>query len=277
MTYKLVCIDLDGTLLNGQCDITERTKESLKRIKDTEIKIAISTGRLYIDAIFFSEILGFKVPILCANGAYIREKDDDHVVYKNIIKADTIKKIRIICKEYGVTPCFATPEKMYYGLEYLEVHEEMNRLSKEYNRPISKVERIFVPNDFEWERVLDMEKDDIIKGEIFISKKYLTAIRKDLESMGEIEVVSSRRDSLEFTCKGVSKGRAVEILASFYNLQPSEVIAIGDSENDLSMLKFAGFGVAMGNATDEVKKASDYITDSNDNDGVAKALEEIFS
>ncbi|MFU0825856.1 MAG: hypothetical protein ACFWTK_12930 [Clostridium sp.] len=76
--------------------------------------------------------------------------------------------------------------------------------------------------------------------------------------------------------KGISKGNAVKILAEFYGLKREEVICIGDGENDLSMIKYAGLGIAMGNAPDYVKKEADYITETNDEDGVAKAIEKFI-
>lgn len=80
------------------------------------------------------------------------------------------------------------------------------------------------------------------------------------------------KHNIEITRKGTSKGKAVERLANHYNLTSKDVITIGDSENDLSMIEYAGLGIAMGNAIDSVKQKSKFITDSNDNDGVAKAI-----
>ena len=86
-------------------------------------------------------------------------------------------------------------------------------------------------------------------------------------------MVSSRFDNFEVMNKGVSKGNAVKILADYYGINSEQVICIGDSENDLSMIKFAGLGVAMGNGSQVVKEAAQYITDSNNCDGVAKVIE----
>ena len=91
--------------------------------------------------------------------------------------------------------------------------------------------------------------------------------------MEEFEVVSSRFDNFEAMNKGVSKGNAVTILAEHYGIAREQIICIGDSENDLSMIKYAGLGVAMGNADQEVKAAAHYITDSNNCDGVARVIE----
>jgi len=94
-----------------------------------------------------------------------------------------------------------------------------------------------------------------------------------LRDMNEFEVVSSHYDNFEVTAKGVSKGNAVKVLADYYRINSKQVICIGDSENDSSMIIYAGLGIAMGNADDVVKEAAKYITDTNNSDGVAKAIE----
>ena len=87
---------------------------------------------------------------------------------------------------------------------------------------------------------------------------------------------SSIPDYIEFVPKGITKNKALENLCKKLNICKNEVIAIGDAENDIQMLKFAGMGIAMGNADEKTKSISDYITDSNNNDGVAKALEKFL-
>ena len=89
----------------------------------------------------------------------------------------------------------------------------------------------------------------------------------------ELEIVSSWDDKFEIMKKGSSKGEAVAQLAKYFNLKRDEIMCIGDSENDLSMIEYAGIGVAMGNAIDKVKKSAQYITASNTDSGVAKAIE----
>ena len=89
----------------------------------------------------------------------------------------------------------------------------------------------------------------------------------------DLEVVSSSPNNFEVMNKGTSKGRAVKVLADILNINREEIMCLGDSENDLSMIEFAGLGVAMGNAEEFLKEKADYITDTNENDGVAKAIE----
>ena len=98
--------------------------------------------------------------------------------------------------------------------------------------------------------------------------------RENLIKKGNYEITQSGRYALEVNNKGVSKGRAVKALAEEYKIKREEIICIGDNENDLSMITYAGLGVAMGNAIDSLKEKADYITESNDKNGVAKVIYE---
>jgi Cof subfamily protein (haloacid dehalogenase superfamily) len=89
----------------------------------------------------------------------------------------------------------------------------------------------------------------------------------------EVSIVSSFSNNIEIMNHGISKGNAVKILAAYYGIKKEEIICFGDAENDISMLEYAGLGIAMGNAEAYVKEKADYVTDTNDNDGVAKAIE----
>jgi len=104
----------------------------------------------------------------------------------------------------------------------------------------------------------------------------ILAAKKELRQFEDLEVVSSFKDNFEVMCKGVSKGRGVEVLANMYGFKREEVICIGDNENDLSMIRYAGLGIAMGNAEEEVKSEADFITRSNDEDGVAYAIDKFI-
>lgn len=101
--------------------------------------------------------------------------------------------------------------------------------------------------------------------------------KEEFKKQEDLEVVSSGKINFEVMSKGTSKGIAVKKFCDILGIDSKEVICIGDNENDISMIKFAGLGIAMGNATDEVKSMADFVTDTNVNDGVAKALRKILS
>ena len=135
----------------------------------------------------------------------------------------------------------------------------------------------FIEN-YSFERLIEDNKYNILKV-VLMNKNKLDEVRKvrnALEKNGEFEICSSEPQFCEVNCKGISKGRAVEELAKELGIDIKDVICIGDGGNDLEMLKRAGFSVAMENALDEVKSTVDYITDSNNESGVSKAIKKLI-
>jgi len=270
MGYKLVCIDVDGTLLNNKHKVTKRTKEIILRAHQLGVHIVISTGRMYTDAEYYSNLIGVKSPVIASNGAFIKEKDNDKVIFKDVLGDSLSLELLEIFHKHQIRPYFCTPHKFYYGnimfkLFYLAtkiIGTRSNTLDIEYVFSWDK-----------WQKVLCKEKDNIVKGEIIYKDATLIyKLRNELKKLTQLEIVDSSKYNIEITRKGVSKGKAVAMLAAFYGLKREEIMAIGDSENDLSMIEYAGQGIAMGNAADSVKQKADYITDSNDNEGVANAI-----
>lgn len=270
MAYRLVCIDVDGTLLNSKYKITQRTKDVILKAHQQGVHIVISTGRMYTDAEYFSNLIGVKSPVIASNGAFIKEKDCDKVIYKDVLGEELSLELLETFRRHNTRPYFCTPNKFYYGnIMYKFVHLFAKLLGLRNN----KLDIEFVYFWEQWRQVLCKERDNMVKCEIiFKDAALIDDLRNELKTIDRLEVVDSSKYNIEITRKGVSKGKAVEMLASLYNVKREEVLTIGDSENDLSMIEYAGLGVAMGNASETVKAKADYITDSNDNDGVAKAI-----
>lgn len=272
MAYKLVCIDVDGTLLNSKHKITERTKKILLEAHKKGIHIVICTGRMYTDAEYYSNLIGVKSPVIASNGAFIKEKDNDKVIYKDVLGESLSLVLLELFRKHSIKPYFCTPNKFYYGNIMFQLYYiatkilgiRRNRFDAEY-----------VFSWRRWEKVLQKEKDNVVKCEIIYRDPALICeLLNELKNMDQLEIVDSSRYNIEITRKGVSKGKAVEMLASLYHVKREEIITIGDSENDLSMIEYAGLGIAMGNALDSIKQKADHVTASNDNDGVAKAIDQ---
>lgn len=275
MRYKLICIDLDGTLLNSRLQISEANKAGLRKAYENGVYIVISTGRTYSDAQYYAGLIGVRASIIAANGAYIFDEKRQSPIYQRVLGENLSLKILDICNQYHVSPIFHTPQKEYYGSTLFVVLWRMFGLKSRIKRKIKGVERRYIIGYQQWRKVIAMEKDYIVKCVIFhINKEKIRKIRNEFERIKELEVTSSGLTNIELNYRGTSKGKGVEMLARGYNLAKEEVIAIGDSENDLSMIEYAGLGVAMGNAAEIVKDKADYITDTNEHDGVAKVINE---
>ncbi|OPJ59112.1 Cof-type HAD-IIB family hydrolase [Clostridium oryzae] len=271
MQYKLICIDMDGTLLNKYKRVSEASKEAIKKAFDKGIHIVITTGRTYVDAKYYSDLIGVKSPVIASNGALIKEKDRNEIIYKGVFKEGICPKLIDILSKYNVLIMFITPEKVYYENNFVKAVMPYLQLLRIVN---PKIVYENIENREQWGKVFDFEQDNIIKCEIMSkNQRKLSEIRTKLNYVEGIEVVSSAKHNIEINNKGVCKGKAVEVLSGFYNIDRKEIIAIGDSENDLSMLEYAGIGVAMGNSTENIKQKADYVTDTNNNDGVAKAID----
>jgi Cof subfamily protein (haloacid dehalogenase superfamily) len=274
MKYKLICIDMDGTLLNSNHKISDISKKTLIKAHDMGVHIVITTGRTYVDAEAYSDSMGLNSPIIAFTGAVIKEKYGENFIHRSIIDEQLCKELLEIFKKYNVKPIFNSLFKVYcgdlkikIGMWYLKIRGFLNR----------NIKVDYIRNEEKWFYVFKHEEDSIVKCEIINrNKKKINYLRKELEKVDGIEITSSSKYNIEITKKGTSKGKAIEILADHYNIKKEEVIAIGDSENDISAIEFAGMGIAMGNASEEVKKKSNFVTDTNDNDGVAKAIEKFI-
>jgi len=270
MAYKLVCIDMDGTLLNSKHKVSNASKQALLEAHNMGALIVISTGRMYSDAEYFSNLIGVKAPVIASNGAFIKDKDDNEAIYKSILEEKLFMELLNIFIKYNVYPTFYTPQKAYCGSLIIKFFVEYIKLRGAMS---SSTKIKYIKTMKQWEKVFKIEKDNIVKCEVMHKDcERLRKVRSEIQKINGIEIVSSSKYNIEITSKGVSKGRAVEKLASYYNIKKDEIIAIGDSENDISMIEFAGMGIAMGNAIDRVKQKSNFITDTNDNEGVAKAI-----
>ncbi len=270
MAYKLVCIDVDGTLLNSQHKVTNRTKEILLEAYKQGIHIVICTGRMYTDAEYYSNLIGVKSPVIASNGAFIKEKDNDKVIFKDVLGETLLLKLLELFRRHNIKPYFCTPDKFYYGNFLFKLFYVVTKI---LGRRSNKLDMEYVFSWQRWRKVLYKEKDNIVKCEIiYRDAALINELRNELKNIQELEIVDSSKFNVEITRKGVSKGKAVAMLASFYGVQREEIITIGDSANDISMIEYAGLGIAMGNALETVKQKADYVTSSNNDEGVANAI-----
>jgi Cof subfamily protein (haloacid dehalogenase superfamily) len=272
MKYKLLCVDMDGTLLNSDKEITERTKEALKKAQEAGIKVVISTGRLFTSAYYYADLVGIKTPIISANGAFIREKDKDQVIYKSLLGKENCKKILEVLKKYDLVPNYHTSNIIF--TEKTNPHIKMYMKINDSHPEGKKINIQLVEK---WDEIFETYENELLKCiTINADIERVMKAKAEISAYNELETVSSSGDNFEVMCRGVSKGRGVEILAGYYNIPQNEIICVGDNENDLSMIEYAGLGVAMGNAEDEIKRRAQYVTASNNEDGVAEVIEKFI-
>ena len=273
MEYKMICIDMDGTLLNSKHEVSERNKKAIKEAIEKGIVVAITTGRIFKSAKIYADLLGIETPIVASNGGFIKEQDKEEIIYKSALTYDQLKVIDSVIKKHNLNVYY----NLYNGI-ILEKTLNENHAYKQTNRKVKRNEdKITILENVDVDKAFKENEGDILKA-ICIENENIDALnraKKELREIEGLEVVSSWSNNFEVMPKGTCKWSGIKQLAKILGIKENEIICIGDSENDLSMIQNAGFGIAMGNARKDVKEAAKYITDNNECDGVGKAIEKI--
>ena len=273
MKYKMIVMDMDGTLLSSDKSISDKNRSAIEKAYNMGVKIVISTGRMFASAKVYGEMIGVDTPIIASNGAFIRDKDKDEVIFSKMLGEQNIREILRITKNYNLNCHLFTFDTVFSEkLEYTALN--YNKWNKAL--PEDKRVKICIINASEWDAVINEYSDKLLKAVVVSDNtECIIASRQEISKLN-VEIVSSWINNYEVMNKGVSKGNAVDVLAKYYNIDKSEIICMGDHENDISMIEYAGLGVAMGNATEDTKNAASFITLTNNDDGVAYVIEKFI-
>ena len=265
----LVGLDLDGTLLNSDKRISPKTYQALEQAASQGVHLVPITGRPHDGIPQFVRELPFVEYFISCNGAAIRRRNGDFIRAATIPHETTLRIAQVLAETR------APYEVMLLGRGYGEnwVYEAMMAVSpdNQFLKKYIQETRFIVPDLAAHIAQKRMEAE-----EFFIMAEHaagLEAVAENLRTIPGIHVVFPAAHMLEITREGVDKGEAMLHLAESLGVPQEATMALGDSGNDLKMLQAAGLPVAMGNAEEQVKELSDFVTDSNDDDGVAKALE----
>ncbi|WP_141604231.1 sugar-phosphatase [Terrilactibacillus laevilacticus] len=262
---KLIAIDLDGTLLNNEKKITDRTKDALKKAKNQGVKIVLCTGRPLLGMVQYLDELN------------LREDEDYGITYNGGLVQRT-KTGEVISE---ITMSKKDIESLYELSQTLEVPMNFIDLERVYspappNGKPSLYGEIMKALPFVTSDIRSLPEDIKINKALFcIDQPILdAAINKIPCSFFEnYTMMKSRPVLLEIMNKNVDKGKGLQALGQHLGIKQEEMMTFGDEENDLAMIEYAGLGVAMGNAIDKVKDAAQFITLTNEENGVAYAVE----
>ena len=260
MKYKLIVLDLDGTLTNSKKEISSRNRETLIRIQEQGIRLVLASGRPtygivpLANELRMNEFGGF---ILSYNGGEIINWESKEMMYENVLPNEVVPVLY---------ECARTNHLSILTYDGAEIVTE-NSLDP-YEAFLNKM-AVRETNDFLTDITLPVAKCLIVgdAGKLIPVESELC-----IRLQGKINVFRSEPYFLELVPQGIDKALSLAVLLKEIGVAREEVIAIGDGYNDLSMIRFAGLGIAMGNAQEPVKKAADYITLSNEEDGVAEAI-----
>ncbi len=271
-TVKLIALDLDGTLFNSQSQISAHNIDTIKKANEAGATVVISTGRPY-SGLPFEQLKGSGIRFaITTNGSAIYEIESGKCLFEEAMDEDIILPILdfLLTKDIhmdafiggkGYTPvqCVAAGQKLANPPALK--HYILNTRVRVDNLPLFIHENQL--------KVQKMTLNFYPEGDVFKDRE---EVRKYLESNPAVTTVSGGYNNLEFTRADVNKGVGLQKMAQLLDIPVAQTMAVGDTENDLAIIRAAGVGVAMGNATAAVKSAADYITTSNDEDGVAAAI-----
>ena len=263
MRYKLLAADMDGTLLDPDSRITENTEKAVKAMERAGGRFVISTGRPPRGVRAFIRQLGLTGPVICYNGAMIIRADTGEVLYEQGLGREDAAQILKLGHSWDVTMCIWAGNRLYGS--------RMDERFLRYHRNIPSEPRLARSD----EEVLDI---GITKILFYDTPERIREIQSSLhrDSFRQVNFCTSQPFYLEFFSGLASKASALEHIGLLTGIRREEMMAVGDGENDLSMLQAAGLGVAMDNAPQSVKAAAGAVTGSNREDGVAQLIRKYF-
>ncbi len=261
ITPKLIVMDLDGTALNSSNEIPENLHNILSFLKDNRgYRIILASGRSVSSMKPIAEKLRLKAPLITLNGGVIIDPVSDEIHFeKNLGKKIYSESIKIL-QDLSMNFVIFTS-----NVVYAESPSHITEILKKYT-----------DNTIEW-----IDNYHTVKLPVKIlfipeSEEAVNSIKKHTQHL-DIDIIDSGFRFVEIVPKGVNKGAALKMVSEKLGIGHRNIIAFGDNENDIEMLQYAGTGIAMGNAPDHVKAEADFVTDTNDNDGVYKILEQILN
>lgn len=285
--YKLVAIDLDGTLLDPYGQITERSKIAIQNAIDKGTKVVLASGRGVISVRNFANEVGTNEYAICGNGAIVYDFKEESIIYNKFLSKKKVLQLIKICEENSIYYSIYTQNSIITkSLNYNVLFYHQENASK----PDGKKTNICITEDV-YQYVLNRKEEDYTKITICDDNNIIfNSIIRILRAVKAIDVLDvghmSRKlmklgteiHSIEYfyteiTNENTDKWNALEFLIQKMGIDKEEVIAIGDNINDKTMIENAGLGVAMANSAPYIQKMADIVTESNNEDGVAKVIE----
>ncbi|MDR3255459.1 MAG: Cof-type HAD-IIB family hydrolase [Synergistaceae bacterium] len=258
---SLIATDLDGTLLDSAGKISERNSKTIKEAISSGIGFTLCTGRMFRSALPFAVQLGVKLPIICYNGAMLKRPDGETLWHKPL-DLGLAKELLSIFRERGVYVQAYAGDVLYVRNSDVNAYKEYTKMFGVTGEVIG--DELFNPQSAPTKLLgitaRDEEAEELVP---YISERF----------GDRIYVTRSNSNFVEMMDSSVNKAKGLAKLAEIMNVPMSEVMALGDGENDVDMTSVAGVGVAMSNGAEKIKKAASYVAPTNDENGVSWAIE----
>lgn len=260
---KLVAVDLDDTLLRDDLTISRRSLDVLREVRERGVVVTLATGRMFPSALPYARLLNFEMPLITYQGALVKNAFSGEVVYECSLPEEVARLVIHYGRRNNIHINSYLHDKLYV--------ERITPLGEHYERhagvPFTKV------NDLEELLETALPYKLLLIDEEEKLQEHAAKLRELFEEVGQdVYLAKSKPTYLEVNHPQATKGEALKKLAQRLGISREEVMAFGDSYNDLEMLDYAGIGVAVANAYPEVRARARYVTASNNDDGVAEAL-----
>ena len=263
MKYKLIASDMDGTLLNDKSELTERTRNAIIRTVEAGVLFVTATGRPFSNVEIVNKLFDKDMPFIVFNGAAAYMGKSRKLLFEKFLDFDFAKEAFEIGQNIGIAQILWTGPHLW-----------ANRLCDEtvrYHNLCPHLEMSIITD-------ISTIKDEVagVSKVLWITDPAsVTRLRHEMSArFGErLNCFSSMSHFLEFVSCDASKGMALAEVGALCGIDRSEMIAVGDSYNDVSMLEYAGFSIAVENAPDDIKAICNHVTPSNNDDGVAEVIE----
>lgn len=285
--YKLVAIDLDGTLLNSCGEISNRNKEAIKKAIQKNVEIVLASGRPIASVKNFANEIGANDYIICGNGAITYDIQKEQIIYNRFIEKSKVLQIVRICEENSIFYTLYTKDTILtksLNYDILFFNQENASKTEDKKTKINIVPKIeeYIQNrkEEDYLKINICDNDKVVFGSIIRKLRNIRGI--DVLDVGHMsrKTIKDGTNTIymeyyytEITNTNVDKWHAIENLIEKLKINKEEVIAIGDNVNDSKMVQNAGLGAIMENAAPYIKENADYVTKDNDSDGVAQVIE----
>lgn len=283
--YKLLAIDLDGTLFNSYGEVSEENKKAIQYAMNKGVEIVLASGRDPYAMKKISIDLGIENYLIAGNGANIYSINDDKMIYEKYIEKEKALKIIKICKENSIFANIYTnkgiiAESLNYNVKVFNSENNFKPTQKQTNIEIVKdIYEYIKDTELNVLKIIICDKDKIIFSNIIQKLKTINGIEVlDVEHMSRkiirigTEEINIEYFYTEITKEDTDKWNAIEVLMTKLNINKDEVICIGDNLNDKKMIENAGLGIVMKNSALAQTNIGDYVTEDNNSDGVKEAI-----
>ncbi|MCQ6267053.1 Cof-type HAD-IIB family hydrolase [Fictibacillus sp. WQ 8-8] len=272
MVYRMLILDIDGTLLRSNFRMDKETREAIDYVKKKGVYITLASGRNFPSTKKIAKALKLDGYLISQNGGFIASSVDEPFFESHISKEDTYRIVNILEN---------------YNCHIRLVHERFSvgNQVQQKNQLVAKVtlgagDPLFYPVTFQESLSSNVLEKDITPSKIdvqFFEERERRSAEQHLRThFANFEYTSSTKCNFEITSPNVTKANALRLLGLKLDVTPEEMVAVGDSHNDREMIEMAGLGVAMGNAPEDVKQAANWITRTNDQLGVPYMIKEVF-